>query len=181
MTTFWARMLIFNEYKHGTLPKKAAQHFDEILNHAEYISINANEEIRWQDLNGSNTRCVLGNIGATKVNNTNIYKFDVVKYIKQCVVDTKTEGNTRRDILANLIGQEFSGLDYEIEDGLRNNIYTEEELKLIKQYLQNTYQVTAENDISRSARRIIRKISEILQEEYIKPYHISDDFGLPIE
>ena len=168
MTTFWARMIIFNEYKHGNLPKKAAEQFDELLERCEYISqqtgdiIDANtgkKTVRLTRLNGYDTRCVLGNIGAVKKSaNSNVYKFDVIKYIKETTIDTViNEGCKRRDILANLLQCEFLGLDYEIEDGLRNDIYSKEDLLLIKQYLTDTYPI-AEADVSRSSKQLIEKI-----------------------
>ena len=182
MTTFWARMLIFNECNNGNLPKKVAQQFDSLLDMCEYITIHSKDSkekkiIRLDSLNGHNINCVLGNIGAKRIESTNNYKFDVIKYIQSTVIDTVTdnEGGKRRDILTNIIGQEFVGLDYEIYLGLEKNIYTEEELRIIKRYLEDTYTITAEMDVSRNSRELIKKISEILKEEYIEFHHINDN------
>ena len=139
---------------------------------------NYKNKTRLSYLNGGNIDCVLGNIGAIKIKNTDNYTFDVIKYIKSTMIYADKDKTVKPDILANIIGQEFIGLDYEIEYGLRTNIYTEEELKLIKQYLLDTYFITAERDVSRSSRRIIEKISNILNEEYTKLPHVNDNFGI---
>lgn len=158
MTTLWARLKIWEAYKSGEITEKCAQYFDELLNKYRFrektlshVSIvthkhdTVKEELA--NFNGVDSNCVLGNIGIKN----NIYKeFDPIKYIqKTTYVNGNTKGN-EKVYLANLLGQEFVGLDGEILAFLKFKNPSKEDVNLIKTYLFCTYRITAEQDVSRN-------------------------------
>ncbi len=168
MTTLWARMLVFEEYKRGRITEKCAQYFDSILNDSER-TLNLREKDQSNQLNGMNVNCVLGNLGAVKYkrNNEIQYRFDVLKYINATTFRDGVPNDTYSEpaYLANILGEDYLNLDNEILTLIRYSdieVPKENLVKIVK-YLQETYDLSAKKDVSRFSESLINRISNVLQ------------------
>jgi len=160
MTTFWARMLIFNECKNPGkfstgLPEEAAMYFDELMERYSTTttpSVFNAEVINCTILNDPSTYCVLGNIGAVNNPEGAVRNFDVVKYIKATTyICNEVYDNTFIVHLASLIGEEYAGLDSSISSLIKHGKPSIEDLKLIRSYLYDTKYLPTKKGTHRDA------------------------------
>lgn len=160
MTTFWARMLVFNECKNPGkfstgLPEEAAMYFDELIERhstATTPSVFNAEVINCTSMNDPSTYCVLGNIGAVNNPKEGIRNFDVVKYIKATTyICNEVYDNTFIVHLASLIGEEYAGLDSSISSLIKHGKPSIEDLKLIRSYLYDTKYLPTKKGTHRDA------------------------------
>lgn len=169
MTTLWARMLVFEECKKGKITEDCAHYFDSILNDAERALLEKNPDFK-NILNGSNENCVLGQLGAVQYKNENYSssRFDVLKYMRATTFKDGVIKNGYKETayLANIIGQEFVGLDARIITLIIENSHmiSKNSLKEIKRYLEGTYEETSKKDVSRLSDCILKTISKELQD-----------------
>lgn len=164
MTTFWARMLIFNECKNPGkfstgLPEEAAMYYDELIERhstATTPSVFHAEVIKCTIMNDPSTYCVLGNIGAVNNPKEGIRNFDVIKYIKATTyICNEVYDNTFIVHLATLIGEEYAGLDNNITSLIKHGKPSIEDLKLIRSYLYDTKYLPTKKRTSRDASYLI--------------------------
>lgn len=175
MTTILAKILIDEAMKNDQITEECAKYFNDLLeanrfhtfsgdvfvNQSHYTITTENE---FNFFNGTNPQCTLGQIGKVykTINGTKFEDFNVLKYIKQTSFENgKVEGEgTSTAYLANIIGQEFVGLDgYVHRELFKDDLSIEEWLK-IKNYLEETYDTCAKRDVGRTnyVKNLIRKI-----------------------
>lgn len=187
MTTLWARLKIWKAFENGAITEECAQYFDELLNNNKYSkiihefcasnqTIKLNTVAEFSHFNGTNEMCVLGSVGS--VDNT----FKVMQYILQTSFENgkrnayihegayKTSNLDDTVYLANIIGQEFVGLDGYINEELIKNKLTISAWKQIKKYLENTYEICAKKDVGRKnyVLSLIEKIQIRIKTLYLK-------------
>ena len=171
MTTFWARMLIFNECKNPGkfstgLPEDAAMYFDELLEKNSKHRVKTGvvndvdpiySTIPLEKFNDSEDPCVLKNIGMSKSKEfPYVPTFDVVKYIKATTyICNEVYDNTFIVHLASLIGEEYAGLDNNISSLIKHGNPSIEDLKLIKSYLYDTKYLPTKKGTPRDASYLI--------------------------
>ena len=183
MTTFWARMLIFNECKNPGkfstgLPEEAAMYFDELIERYSTTttpSVFNAEVINCTILNDPSTYCVLGNIGAVNNPEGAVRNFDVVKYIKATTyICNEVYDNTFIVHLASLIGEEYAGLDSSISSLIKHGKPSIEDLKLIRSYLYDTKYLPTKKGTHRDASNLIvaidKELSIINNSEFINMF-----------
>lgn len=187
MTTLWARLKIWEAYKTGEITEECAQYFDELLNNNKYSkiihefcashqTIKLSTVAEFSHFNGTNEMCVLGSVGS--VNN----QFKVMQYILQTSFENgkrnayvhegayKTTNLENTVYLANILGQDFIGLDAYINEELIKDKLTLSAWKQIKKYLEETYTVCAKRDVGRkdSVLSLIEKIKIKIKTLYLK-------------
>ena len=150
MTTILAKILIDEAMKNDQITEECAKYFNNLLeenrfhafsgdvfvNQSHYTITTKNE---FTFFNGTNPQCTLGQIGKVDkiINGAKFEDFDVLKYIKHTSFKNgKAEENgSSTAYLANVIGQEFVGLDgYVHREFFKDQLSIEEWLK-IKKYL----------------------------------------------
>lgn len=185
MTTFWARMLIFNECKNQGkfstgLPEEAAVYFDELLEKNSKHSVKTGvvndvdpiySTVPVEKFNDSEDPCVLKNIGMSKSKEfPYVPTFDVVKYIKATTYKCCTGESTLITHLASLIGEEYKGLDMRIISFIKTHP-SKDELRLVKDYLNSTKYIPTTKGNSRDASNLIvaidKELSIINNSEFI--------------
>ena len=131
MTTFWARLKIWEAYKSYNITDKCGQYFDELLNKYRFKEVNhiqrgvwisTNEEI--VEFNGENG--VLYNIGHD-INRG----FDVPTYIARSTFGNKT--------LSSIIGEEYVNLEEEILKYINSENATSLNIAAIHEYLKASH------------------------------------------
>lgn len=175
MTTLWARLKIWKAFENGAITEECAQYFDELLNNNKYSkiihefcasnqTIKLNTVAEFSHFNGTNEMCVLGSVGS--VDNT----FKVMQYILQTSFEQGFTIGDETVYLANIIGQEFVGLDGYINEELIKNKLTISAWKQIKKYLENTYEICAKKDVGRKnyVLSLIEKIQIRIKTLYLK-------------
>lgn len=159
MTTLWARMLIFKAWENGQVSEAAAQYFDQMLNNHRFeikqhsvSSTNFVEnQVELMNFNGNDTKCVLGKLGEQKKINKaggQWKEFSVYRYIQHTSFPNPNNAN-KMFYMANLIGEDFVGLDNYIIEELAKNKLSAEKWEKIKTYLEDTYEVCAQNNVAR--------------------------------
>ena len=173
MTTFWARMLIFNECKNPGkfstgLPEEAAMYFDELLEKNSKHRVKTGvvndvdpiySTVPFEKFNDSEDPCVLKNIGMSKSKEfPYVPTFDVVKYIKATTYICRTGEAALITRLANLIGEEYAGLDNNITSLIKHGKPSIEDLKVIRSYLYDTKYLPTKKGTPRDASYLIALI-----------------------
>ena len=159
MTTLWARMLIFKAWENGQISEAAAKYFDQMIEHSRFITtrkeilpmkpVKTQEEL--VNFNGTDMNCVLGKIGEQNMVNKDGDKwaeFSVDRYIQHTTFPDHSKPN-KMFYMANLIGEDFVGLDDYIRDELVKNRLSAEKWEKIKSYLEDTYSICAQNNVAR--------------------------------
>ena len=175
MTTLWARLKIWKAFENGEITEECAQYFDELLNNNKYSkiihefcashqTIKLNTVAEFSHFNGTNEMCVLGSVGS--VNN----QFKVMQYILQTSFEMGFTKGDETVYLANILGQDFIGLDAYINEELIKDKLTLSAWKQIKKYLEETYTVCAKRDVGRkdSVLSLIEKIKIKIKTLYLK-------------
>ena len=166
MTTFWARMLIFNECKNPGkfstgLPEEAAMYFDELLEKNSKHSVKTGvvndvdpiySTVPFEKFNDGEDPCVLKNIGMSKSKEfPYVPTFDVIKYIKATTYKCRTGESILITHLSTLIGEEYAGLDSSISSLIGYGKPSIEDLKLIRSYLYDTKYLPTKKGTHRDA------------------------------
>lgn len=157
MTTLWARMLIFKAWENGQISEAAAHYFDQMIDSNRLTTKQLSESVATQEelrnFNGNNTNCVLGKIGEQNMLDKDGNKwseFSVYRYIQHTSFPNHSKPN-KMFYMANLIGEDFVGLDNYIIEELAKNKLSAEQWEKIKSYLENTYEICAQNNVARKS------------------------------
>ena len=185
MTILLAKILVTEAMNNGHITTECAQHFINLIDENRFYSLKGvtsvnglSQEIttinEFKTLNGTNLHCPLGQIGKVikTYHDKSCEEFNVLKYITQTTFENgKIEENgTSTAYLANIIGQDFIGLDGYVNREFYIDELTTEEWLQIKNYLENTYEICAKRDVGRTTytKSLIKNIGLKLKKQQLE-------------
>ena len=142
MTTFWARLKIWEAYKSCNIPSTTAEYFDDLLNKKRFKKKSVYENNTWttkyqEIINFNNsTDSVLNNVG-TYIKGDSTIGFHVPTYMAVSTYGNKT--------IAGIIGEDYFDLYNEIMAYINSKYVHYLEIADIQTYLQRSHYLCCKN------------------------------------